>query len=96
MRKPDFCICENKDADQHCGNREADQRFCFRNTDSTIPLLPKSEISSLRRHSVAVQPGLCRTWSETPKTGFLTTRLKFVGEKDEMPVIASQLINIPF
>ena len=22
-----------------------------------------------------VQPGLCRTWSETPKTGFLTTRL---------------------
>ena len=25
---------------------------------------------------MAVQPGLCRTWSETPKTGFLTTRLK--------------------
>ena len=23
------------------------------------------------------QPGLCRTWSETPKTGFLTTRLKY-------------------
>ena len=23
----------------------------------------------------AVQPGLCGTWSETPKTGFLTTRL---------------------
>ena len=23
---------------------------------------------------MAVQPGLCRTWSETPKTGFLTTR----------------------
>ena len=22
-----------------------------------------------------VQPGLCGTWSETPKTGFLTTRL---------------------
>ena len=27
--------------------READQRLCFRYTDSTIPLLPKSEISSL-------------------------------------------------
>ena len=25
--------------------------------------------------SVAAQPGLCRTWSEIPKTGFLTTRL---------------------
>ena len=44
MRKPLFCICENKDADQLRGNREADQRLCFRYTDSTIPLLPKSEI----------------------------------------------------
>ena len=40
MRKPDFCICENKDADQLRGNREADQRLCFRYTDSTIPPLP--------------------------------------------------------
>ena len=47
VRKPDFCKCENKDADQLRGNREADQRLCFRYTDSTIPLLPKSEISSL-------------------------------------------------
>ena len=47
VRKPDFCICENKEADQLRGNREADQRLCFRYTDSTIPLLPKSEISSL-------------------------------------------------
>ena len=38
MRKPDFCICENKDADQLLGNREADQRLCFRYTDSTIPV----------------------------------------------------------
>ena len=58
MRKPAFCICENKDADQLRGNREADQRLCFRYTDSTIPLLPKSEISSLWPSSVAVQPGL--------------------------------------
>ena len=75
VRKPTFCICENKDADQLRGNREADQRLCFRYTDSTIPLFPKSEISSLWPSSVAVQPGLCRTWSKTPKTGFLTTRL---------------------
>ena len=47
MRKPAFCICENKDADQLRGNREADQRLCFRYITSTIPLLPKSEISSL-------------------------------------------------
>ena len=47
VRKPAFCICENKDADQLRGNREADQRLCFRYTDSTIPLLLKYEISSL-------------------------------------------------
>ena len=41
MRKPAFCICENEDADQLRGNREADQHLCFRHTDSAIPLLPK-------------------------------------------------------
>ena len=46
-RKSAFCICENKDADQLRGNREADQRLCFRHMDSAIPLLSKSEISSL-------------------------------------------------
>ena len=47
MRKPVFGICENKDADQLRGNHEADQRLCFRYIDSAIPLLPKSQISSL-------------------------------------------------
>ena len=46
VRKPAFCKCENKDSDQLRGNGEADQRLCFRYTDSTIPLLSKSEISS--------------------------------------------------
>ena len=41
VRKLAFCICENKDADQLRGNREADQRLCFRYIDSTIPLLSK-------------------------------------------------------
>ena len=40
MGKPTICIGENKDADQLRGNREADQRLCFRYSDSTIPLLP--------------------------------------------------------
>ena len=46
MRKPAFCIWEIKDADQLRGNREADQHLCFCNTDSTIPILSKSEIPS--------------------------------------------------
>ena len=65
MRKPTICICQNKDADQLHGNREAYQRLCFRYIDSTIPLLSKSKTSSLKPSSVAVQPGLCRTRSET-------------------------------
>ena len=75
MRKPAFCTCVKKDADQLRGNRKADQRLCFRFIESTIPLLSKSEISSLQPYSLAVQPGLCRTRSETPNAGFLTTRL---------------------
>ena len=71
MRKPDFCIlCENKDADQLCDYRTADQRLCFHYMDNAIPLHSKSEISSLKPSSVAVQPGLCRTWSETPEVWF--------------------------
>ena len=78
MRNTAFCICENKDADQLRGDREADQRLCYRYTDTTIPILHKYEISSLQPSCVVVQPGLCRTWSETPKTGFLTMRLNYV------------------
>ena len=46
MGKPTICIGENKGADQLRGNREADQRLCFRNTDSTLHLLLQSKISS--------------------------------------------------
>ena len=48
MRKPAFCICENKDADQLRGNREADQHLCFRYTDiqSLFFLKPKFQASS--------------------------------------------------
>ena len=64
MGKPTICIGENKGADQLRSNCEADQRFSFRYTYSTIPLLSKSKISSFQPSSVTVQPGLCRTWSE--------------------------------
>ena len=49
MRKPAFCMCETKYADQlrgNRGNREADLRLCFRCTDNAIPLLSKSEIQA--------------------------------------------------
>ena len=61
MRKPAFC-----------DNLAADQRLCFCFIDSTIPLLSKFQFISLLPSSVVVQQGLCRRWSETPKTGFLS------------------------
>ena len=70
MRNLDFCLCENKGADQLCSNCEADQRLCFRYTDSTILL--KSKISSFCPSSVAGQADLGR------KTGFLALRLIFM------------------
>ena len=91
MRKPDFCLGENKGADQL---READQRLCFRYSDSTIPLLLKSEISSFYLSSVAAQAGLCQTWSETPKTGFLTSRLICPIEIDGFVMVVISLSKL--
>ena len=47
VRKPAFCICENKDADQLRDNREADQRFVFaiRIVQSLFYLNPKFQAS---------------------------------------------------
>ena len=47
MRKPAFCIYENKGPDQLRMNCAAVQCLCFHYIDSTLSLLPKSEISSL-------------------------------------------------
>ena len=45
MRKPDFCICENKSADQLRVYHAADQNLFIPLIDSTMALLPKSDIS---------------------------------------------------
>ena len=78
MRKPTICIGENKDADQLRGNREADQRLCFRYGDSTFPPLLIPKLSRFWVSSVAVQVGLCQTWSETQIVGFLMHRLNYL------------------
>ena len=77
MRKPTLCIGKSKDADQLRSNCEADQRLCFRYTDSTISLLLKSEISSFLHASVTVHAALFQTWSVPIIVGFLMHRLIF-------------------
>ena len=75
MRKPAFCICQNKDKDQLRGNREADQRLCFRYMASTVPLLPKNKnfkpLAIFCDCTVRFMSDLVKI----PKTGFLITRL---------------------
>ena len=79
VRKPPFCIYENKDADQLHLNRAADQRLCFRDIDCTIPLLPKSEITSLYPSSVVVQPVFSRHSSYHPNmTQLLLKRMSII------------------
>ena len=46
VRKQNYCLCENKGTDQLSSYCTADLRLCFRYTDSTIQLFPKSQISS--------------------------------------------------
>ena len=75
VRKPAYCICENKGADQLRGNRKADQCLCFRYTDSTIPLLSKYEIFK----PLAIFCS-CTAWFVSDQignqnVGFLMTRL---------------------
>ena len=72
-----FAFAKTKLADQLRGNHAADQHLCIRYKDSTIPLLPKSEISILMPFTVAVQPSLSQTWSQILKTCFHATRLKW-------------------
>ena len=76
MRKPVMSYANNKGADQPAHPCSLISAFVVRCLDSIIPLVSMSEISSLCLASVAAQTGLCLTWSQTLKTGFLVTRLK--------------------
>ena len=90
MRKPVFGLCKNKDADQLRSDCEAVQRLCFHYSDSTLPPLLISQISSFLPSSVTAQAGLCQTWSETQIVGFLMQRLifSFINIIFEQPYVA--------
>ena len=58
VRKPNFCLYENKGADQLCSNCESDQRLCFRYSD--LYLYRKFQDSNFLlwlHRSVCVRPG---------------------------------------
>ena len=67
-----------KGADQPAHPLSLIRAFVVRWVDSIIPLVSISEISSLYLASVVGDASLSLTWSQTPKTGFLVTRLNYV------------------
>ena len=56
MGKPTICLGKNKGADQLRSNCEADQRLCFRYSDSTIPKFQASSSFLCLYRSVCVGP----------------------------------------
>ena len=67
-------------ADQPAHPRSLISAFVVRCLDSVMALVSVTEISSLMLASVAEQASLSLTWSKSPKTRFLVTRLKrFTG-----------------
>ena len=67
----------NKGADQPAHPRSLISTFIVRCLDSIISLVSISEISNLYVASVSAKAGMGITWSKTPKTGFLVTRLNY-------------------
>ena len=54
---------------------------------------------------MGLQPGLCQTWSESPKTGFFTTRPIFThclhpfqkfDKESLLPILATLQVNIVY
>ena len=70
-----MAYANNKGTDQPAHPRSLISTFVVPYLDSIISLVSISEISRLKLASVAEQAGLSLTWSQTPKTGFLETRL---------------------
>ena len=76
-RKPVFAICKQQRRRSAAHPHSLISTFVVRCLHSIIPRLALAEISRLYLVSEAEQTGSSLTWSKTPKTGFLVTRLKY-------------------
>ena len=90
MGKPTICIGENKGADQLRSNCEADQHFCFRYSDSTIPLQLKSSFLCLYR---CVQKPHCWFSHEVAQI-FVTAEIECMFDKAHVYSSTSMVIKL--
>ena len=79
MRENPFSVvCEQQRRRPACASAQSDQRLCYsRVLESIISRLAMSEIVIFYLVSTAEENGLKLALSETPKTGFLATRLNY-------------------
>ena len=78
VRKPAFCICENKDADQLRGNCEADQRLCFR---YALVICNHGPPTPGAGRGIAVEMSGVFTFALSPQCGGNTRDLCYIGKK---------------
>ena len=86
MRNPVFCLIANKDADQLRGNRESDQRLCFRYTDTTI-LNTKFQAS---RHLLWLYSSVCVGPGRKPRRPVFSQRGSFCNIARDQTCIENQ------
>ena len=89
VRKPAFCICENKDADQLHSNCATDQRLCFRYIHSTIPLLPVNSKFQASSHLLWLYSPVCVGPGRKPRRPVFSQRGSFQGIISESQRIPS-------
>ena len=70
LRKPDFCICETKGADQLCDCPAVDQSLCFPYIDTIMTLLPKSKFQASSRLLWPYRPVYINNLVRNPKNRF--------------------------
>ena len=78
MRKPNFCLCKIKTQISYAATVQMISTFSFATqTAQFVHFLNLKFQASILFFFETVQVGLCQTWSETPKTGFLASQLRF-------------------
>ena len=93
MRKPVYATCEQQRRRSAYASVQSDQRLCcslpiYYNTSSFYMQIP-----SLYLASVVAQAGLSLPWSQTPKTGFLVTRLIYTWWAPSMHIFKTCLFE---
>ena len=89
MRKPAFCICKNKYADQLRSNCAADQHLSFRFMDNTIPVFYLNPKFQASRHLLWPSSPVCVGPGRKPLRPVFSQRGSYGNQQVTLVVIPS-------